>query len=84
MITTTTVTWSIEIANSLAASVDKLALDAKILAISPDYTGVFIPTHSGQILTVVRSWATVEAAQEWVDYITTNYDVISAVVDPAG
>jgi len=80
---TTTVIWSNETTNTQQHTARLPVLESKIDAIAPDYPGVFTTTDSGTELIVVRSWPTVAVAQEWVDYITTNYDVISAVVDPA-
>jgi hypothetical protein len=33
-------------------------------------------------IVVLRQWATVEQAQAWLDYLTTNYRITSAVINP--
>ena len=77
---TTTVIWT---ADSVSQS-DSQQLADMASTIWPDGTSV-LPKESaneGYQLVAPRTWPDIATAQRWIDYVSANFEIISAVVNP--
>jgi hypothetical protein len=82
---TTTVVWPYtgEIENpSLVESAAMLEFRSLLLTPEGANTQVSTINDTGTEKIAVRTWPSQETAQQWIDFVTTNFNVTSAVINP--